>query len=430
VNLAAWLHGTARNAAHWAARQEARRARREEEAAMVRRAQAPAPGGLPGRLDRELSALPAEQRQAVILRYLEGRTQEEAAAIAGCPQGTLVRRAMLGLERLRGRLYRRSPELGAALLLGLLQGEAEAAVPGTLLPSLVAASKLAATGAAAGVAGAKALAIAEGAMQAMFWMKVKIAAAVLVCAAVVGVGAALAYKAVAGDGPAAAAKAEGIKPEAVRGPRLTTPAAEAAGFGEPVRGLAVSLKITPGEWPEGKLGSVWMEVGLKNTTDRKMLIYRFLGRDADPGYLRIRDEAGRTWEYGRSEQVLLGGKPSPKEFLALAPGEEKVTRMKLKPDEFYLVVPPGAKSPSLKTDVGKPSLDERVAELPAGAYTLTYTHQSVIEQIDGKPTLDGFRAVAKELGYDDFWTGSVSSKPVQARVRPAQAAKPPAPEVF
>jgi len=224
VDLAAWLHGTARHAAGWAARSEARRERREEAAAMAGAAEIdPADVGarhavpLPGDVDAALAALPAEQRQAVILRYLEDRTQEEAAAVAGCPQGTMARRATVGLERLRERLARKRPELGAAALVAALAADAGAAVPASLLPSILAVPKFAAVGAAAGAVGivgaqhAVPVQIAEGVMKAMFWMKVKLAAAVLAAAAVVGVGTPLVYGAAAGDAPAATAQDNAIR---------------------------------------------------------------------------------------------------------------------------------------------------------------------------------------------------------------------------
>jgi RNA polymerase sigma factor (sigma-70 family) len=204
-DLAAWLHSVARHVALRSRRGRLRRSRSEEDAAMLRSAESvvPEPGAggpaLGEDLDRELAALSAGQRQAVVLRYLEGRSEKEAAEVAGVPVGTLSRRASDGLERLRARLCQRGQVLGAAALVGLLGAEATAAVPAALLPSILAVTKLAAAGAAAGTAGivgavgaqhAVPLQLAEGAMKAMFWIKVKLAAAVLVGAAAVGGGGA------------------------------------------------------------------------------------------------------------------------------------------------------------------------------------------------------------------------------------------------
>jgi len=234
--LAAWLHRVAKNAAHLAARSRARRARHEEAAAMVRetaQSAQPAPEGREAlaSLDRELDGLPAVQRQAVLLRYLEGRGQEEAAHLAGCPQGTLARRAQLGLERLRERLAQRGNVLAVSGLAALLGAEAGAAAPASLLPSILAASKLAAAGTAAGATGGTATMLAKGVVKMMFWAKLKMAAAVTAAVlAVGGVGGAVAGKMLAGE-PAG--------PEVPPPGRAEPPAAEAGG--EAVNGLKLTL---------------------------------------------------------------------------------------------------------------------------------------------------------------------------------------------
>ncbi len=216
ASLAGWLHGVAGNVGRMAVRSRARRIRHEEEAAMIR----PVQGGDGGReaggesgrnealamLDREIDALPSAQRQAVLLRYLEGHSQEEAARLAGCPQGTLARRAQIGLDRLRERLAQHGAVLSAAGLIAVLDAEAGAAMPAALLPSILATSKLAATGVATGAAGiagaqyAVPVQLAEGVLRMMFWTKIKVAAAV--CAAVlavVGGGGALATRLLAAE---------------------------------------------------------------------------------------------------------------------------------------------------------------------------------------------------------------------------------------
>ena len=161
-------------------------------------------------LEVELARLPVAERQAVILRYLEGRDQEEAAAIAGCPRGTFSRRASDGLARLRQRLAGRDADFSGAALLGLLGDAAQTAVPEALLPSILAASQLAAASVAAGAVGTKALSLAEGARKAMLWAKVKLVASVVAAAAVVGTAVPVTVAAVRGAEPAAVATDKGI----------------------------------------------------------------------------------------------------------------------------------------------------------------------------------------------------------------------------
>ncbi len=193
LKLAAWLYGVARHVSLRAIEARGNRARREEGAAMIRQAGQEQASGA-DRLDlrdlvyREMGTLSSGERQAVILHHLEGRSVKDAAEIAGCPQGTLGRRASQGLARLRQRLGKREHHLAALPLAGLLKAETEVAIPEALLPSLLATSKLAATGAAAGVAGGNVLALAKGVIKMMFWTKVKIALGVFGVVAVMGVG--------------------------------------------------------------------------------------------------------------------------------------------------------------------------------------------------------------------------------------------------
>jgi RNA polymerase sigma factor (sigma-70 family) len=166
--LPVWLHWVARNTAYKVIRARTRRTRHEQEAAktMTRIDTAAGTALLREELDLALGRLPDPLRQAVILRYLEGRTQEEAARLAGCPQGTLARRSMEGLERLRALLRKRGLALGSVALAGLLAQEATAATP--LMPLLL--LKLAAARTAPN---ASAVVWADSVLQTMYWAKLK-----------------------------------------------------------------------------------------------------------------------------------------------------------------------------------------------------------------------------------------------------------------
>jgi RNA polymerase sigma factor (sigma-70 family) len=89
-------------------------------------------------LHSEIDRLPDRFRHPVLLCYQEGRTNEEAARLIGCPLGTLKARLYKGREILRGRLARRGIALTVALLLLLLPGEASAEeVPPWLIDATV-----------------------------------------------------------------------------------------------------------------------------------------------------------------------------------------------------------------------------------------------------------------------------------------------------
>jgi RNA polymerase sigma factor (sigma-70 family) len=130
--LGNWLYGvacrTARKAKTDAARRQAREARAQprsagDAAADVDRAD------LRRVLDEEVSRLPSRYRLPFVLCYLEGKTNEEAAHLVGCPRGTVLSRLAWARERLRGRLARRGVALSAGLLADALVREARAAVP-------------------------------------------------------------------------------------------------------------------------------------------------------------------------------------------------------------------------------------------------------------------------------------------------------------
>lgn len=57
-----------------------------------------------GNVDRAMSRLPAEQREAVLLVVVEGYGYREAAEIIGCPVGTLNSRLVRGRDALLAEL--------------------------------------------------------------------------------------------------------------------------------------------------------------------------------------------------------------------------------------------------------------------------------------------------------------------------------------
>jgi hypothetical protein len=87
-------------------------------------------------LDEEIGRLPAKYRRAVVLCYLQGRTNAEAAQHLGRPVGTVASWLTRARERLRVRLNRRGIGMTPALLGTLLAAERLwAAVPVTLVQS-------------------------------------------------------------------------------------------------------------------------------------------------------------------------------------------------------------------------------------------------------------------------------------------------------
>jgi RNA polymerase sigma factor (sigma-70 family) len=194
--LACWLHGVAYPTALRARADGARR--RRHEARTSRPCTTTDPEELTWReirrvVHEELDRLPERYRAALVLCYLQGKTQDEAAALLGLPKGTLRGHLERGRSRLQARLARRG--LGPGVVLTLAAWP-EATGAAGLSPPLVRATVKAATAFAAGKAAASVVspgvaALSEGLVKALFFRKLTIAAILLLALAGSGTGLAL-----------------------------------------------------------------------------------------------------------------------------------------------------------------------------------------------------------------------------------------------
>jgi RNA polymerase sigma factor (sigma-70 family) len=192
-SVAGWLHGVACRVAR-KARTAAARRRVHESRAEIRPPASPSVDELTLReaqelLDEELARLPEKYRSPVVLVYLEGATQEEAARRCGWSLSTLKRRLHRAEALLQARLSRRDLTLAALLSVSLLtRAPASAALVGG---AVMAAGLLRAGGAGAANV-TKAAALAEAVLRSMLLARLKVAVvvlAVLVLATGVGWGA-------------------------------------------------------------------------------------------------------------------------------------------------------------------------------------------------------------------------------------------------
>jgi RNA polymerase sigma-70 factor (ECF subfamily) len=199
--LGNWLYGVAHRVAARARKTSLRRHVRETTGADLAAVANREPSGEPdfvGLLHEELQRLPDKYRSPVVLCYLEGQTNEEAAAQLRWPVGTVKGRLNRARELLRKRLARRGVTLTAGLLVA---NTLTAKAPAALLDGTFrAAAAFAAKGVVVGSASTRALVLAKGVLKTMLLSKLKILAVVLLAVTVAAGG--LAYYGRAVEPPA------------------------------------------------------------------------------------------------------------------------------------------------------------------------------------------------------------------------------------
>lgn len=185
--LAGWLFRTTRFVAARTQRAEFRRQRREQEAVAMQDLHATDAhwNRLAPELDAALARLGETDRNALLLRFAEGRNHREVGAALGLSEEAAKKRVNRAVEKLRGTLANQGVTLTALALAGLLTDRLCAAPPAGLAAGIT-------QGVTTGVAPAGAAAgLVQQTMAAWRWAKVKFAVAcvgtvALVAALVVG----------------------------------------------------------------------------------------------------------------------------------------------------------------------------------------------------------------------------------------------------
>lgn len=209
-----WLHEVAHRIALKARARGFRREQHERRAANMRPTRTtaePTWREVRGVLDDELGRLPAKYKAPLLLCYLEGKSNEEAAGQLGWPAGTVKSRLSRGRDLLRSRLTRRGLTLSAELLVLLLAQNASAAVPEPLIDGIVkAALQIAAGQAYDGLTGLAA-ALVQGEIRVMWLAKLRTIAVVASLVLVAGSASWLGLRTWAADPAGPVVKADETK---------------------------------------------------------------------------------------------------------------------------------------------------------------------------------------------------------------------------
>jgi RNA polymerase sigma factor (sigma-70 family) len=154
--LAGWLYASTRLAASNAIRAESRRRQRESVAVAMQENTIPPSSDqeqveLRLVLDEAMTELTPEDRNAVLLRFFQGRELREVGSALGISEDAARMRVNRSLGKLQSLLVRRGVALPAAALATVLASEAASAAPAGLAATIAGAA-LANAGAGAGVA--------------------------------------------------------------------------------------------------------------------------------------------------------------------------------------------------------------------------------------------------------------------------------------
>jgi len=175
VILSGWLYHTARLTSVTFIRGEVRRARREQEAHMQNISQEDDSAlwqQLSPLLDSAMGELNDADRDAVALRFFDGKSMKEIGVAMGTSEDASKKRVNRALDKLLKLFRRRGVDSTAASLERTISTHSIEAAPVALAKAAVAAAV------AKGATGGSAFMLAQTAMKAMAWAKMKMAIAV------------------------------------------------------------------------------------------------------------------------------------------------------------------------------------------------------------------------------------------------------------
>jgi RNA polymerase sigma factor (sigma-70 family) len=175
-SLSSWLFQVTRLTANNFVRSESRRHRREQEARMqsiLNESETEVWPKIAPLLDTAVAGLREKDRQAIVLRFYEGRNLREVGLALGAREDAAEKRVNRALEKLRKFFTKRGVTLSAAAIAGAVSANSVHAAPVTLAKSVTAMAI-----AKGAVASASTLTLIKGALKIMAWTKMKTVAVV------------------------------------------------------------------------------------------------------------------------------------------------------------------------------------------------------------------------------------------------------------
>jgi RNA polymerase sigma factor (sigma-70 family) len=171
--LSSWLFQATRLTANNFVRSETRRHRREEEAHMqsvLDEAGTEVWPRIAPLLDTAVAGLREKDRQAIVLRFYEGRNLREVGLALGASEDAAEKRVSRALEKLRKFFAKRGVSSTTAILAGAVAANSVQAAPVALAKSVTAVAVVKGS-----MAAASTLALVKGTVKIMTWTKLKFA---------------------------------------------------------------------------------------------------------------------------------------------------------------------------------------------------------------------------------------------------------------
>ena len=152
--LAGWLHTSARFAAGNAVRGESRRRAREHEAVTMHELTSSPDMNwdhVRPLLDESVGQLKESDRDAIVLRFFEGKSHEEIGAILGLSENSANKRVERALDKLREHFVRRGVKTSSTLLATAIAENSVQAAPEGMAARITGPSMIAASASTTGV---------------------------------------------------------------------------------------------------------------------------------------------------------------------------------------------------------------------------------------------------------------------------------------
>jgi RNA polymerase sigma factor (sigma-70 family) len=177
--LSGWLYETSRLTAVTHIRSEIRRARREQEASMQTKLNEPSPAiweELSPAIDAAIGKLDRKDHDALVLRFIDGKSMAEVGAILGASEDAAKMRVSRALEKIRKLLVKRGFHCTTSILAQQLSASSICVAPAALIKSATAIAI-----AKGATASTSTLILIKGTLKIMAWTKAKTAIVVTAC---------------------------------------------------------------------------------------------------------------------------------------------------------------------------------------------------------------------------------------------------------